>query len=164
MRARFRFRLTSLVPSLSAAALSAGFATPSTAQGCIVSVPDESISIELAPGTNALVELYLASGENGETFCGAEVGVPLSAFPTARLALRPADVARSLHDFARASGARQCQIVVMYENDTGEALAEHELCLIEVFRFGERRHWSVEPETTCWAPVDGVEARPVVID
>lgn len=164
MRARSRSRLTRLVPLLSAASLSAGFATPSTAQGCLVSVPDASISIELAPGASALVEIYLARDENGVTFCGAEVGVPLSAFPTARLALRPADVARSLHDFARTSGARECRILVMYENDTGEALAEHELCLIEVFRFGERRHGSLEPETTCWDPDDGIEARPVVID
>lgn len=129
-------------------------AVPETSRACPVPAYDleESISLEIAPGRNAEVRIGGMTRADEGPACSAWVSVPLSVFPSTRLATRPADVARSLRDVVEKMGASECTIFVMHENDTQEELAEHELCLNETFRFGERRVWSTGPESFCWEP------------
>jgi len=131
-----------------------GLAVPEAGSACIDVAYDveESISLEIAPGRNAEVKIGGMSRAAEGPSCSAWVSVPLSAFPSTRLATRPADVARSLRDAVEKMGATECEVSVLFDNDTGEEIAEHELCLTETFRFGERRVWSSGPEAFCWEP------------
>lgn len=138
-----------------ALALWAGLASlaPGIARACPVPYDlEDAISLEIAPGRSAEVSIGGMTRAGGAPSCSAWVSVPLSAFPSTRLATRPADVARSLRDAVEKMGASECEISVMFDNDTGEEIADHELCLTETFRFGERRIWSSSPETFCWEP------------
>ncbi len=94
--------------------------------------------------------------------CSAWIEIPLSKFPTSRLATRPADIARSMRDVMKKLGARECEVEAYYENDTGEEIPKHELCLRETFEFGERKHWSKSREAYCWEPAADVEV--VILD
>lgn len=127
---------------------------PETSSACFESPYDleDSISLEVAPGRNTEVKIGGMSRAGEGPACSAWVSVPLSAFPSSRLATRPADVARSLRDVVEKMGATECTIMVVHENDTQDEIAEHELCLSETFRFGERRVWSTGPESFCWEP------------
>ncbi|MBY0401421.1 hypothetical protein K2X89_14070 [Myxococcota bacterium] len=137
-------------------ALCVGFelSAPETSGACFEVAYDleEAISIEIAPGRSVEVTIGGMTRAGDGPACSAWVAVPLSAFPSTRLATRPADVARSLRDVVEKMGATECTIMVTHQNDTHEEIAEHELCLSETFRFGERRVWSSGPESFCWEP------------
>lgn len=136
-------------------ALCAGLelAVPETSRACPVPYDlEDSISLEIAPGRNVEVSIGGMTRDGESPACSAWVSVPLSAFPSARLATRPADVARSLRDAVAKMGATECTVMVVLDNDTQDDFAEHELCLEETFRFGERRVWSTGPESFCWEP------------
>ncbi len=148
--------------------LIAGLITaPNTGASCVVASPTDEISIAFGGGHAASLRLYVDDREGAAAMstafsdptsamatrrCQASIAIPLSAFPTSRLATRPADIARSMRDLVKEHGIEACEIVVLYENDTNEAIAEHELCLRETFAFGERKHWSIASERTCWEP------------
>jgi len=149
-----------LAPALPTSLLALGLASPLSADqvyACGGPAATEQISLALSSSAHALVDVWVLDGEPGEKRCFASVEVPLSAFPTARLSIRPADVARSLRDVAEKLGATECTVHVNLANDTGEPLAEHEHCLQETFRFGERKHWSTGREAFCWEPEPDVE-------
>ena len=57
-----------------------------------------------------------------------------------------------MRDVVEKLGAKECRVGVFYQNDTPDEIAEHELCYVETFRFGERKHWSVSSEERCWEP------------
>ena len=141
-RSRFAFAMLGLALAI----------PPQCGASCIVYEAVEMISIEIAPGKSALLDIYAyaSSGESGG--CSAAIQIPLSSFPTSRLATRPADIARSMRDIVKKIGAKECEVQVYYENDTGEEIAEHELCLTETFEFGDRKHWSKSSEAYCWEP------------
>ena len=129
---------------------------PSLGESCMVA-PDESaeLSIQIAPGLSRPVYAELYENAQEDT-CRAYFSVPLSAFPTSRLATRPADVARVLHELARKWETNRCVVRVHHENDTEERFAPHELCLVETFAFDGGRPRSVSRETTCWGEaIDG---------
>ncbi len=148
---------------------------PPSAGGCFdYYPPTELISIEIAPGHAALLEIRVETGAKTSSEmssdgsaevstdasaatrprCTACIEVPLSKFPSSRLATRPVDVARSMQDVMQKLGGGECGITVSYENDTGEEIPSHELCVSETFEFGARKHWSKSSETFCWAPED----------
>lgn len=138
------------------------------APACMMVEPTAQIAIDFGGGRVSMLRLYVESPEEvawrmRETEdvrmsqdpaprCSASIRIPLSAFPTSRLATRPADVARAMHESVKAQGVQRCEVAVYYENDTDEAIPEHELCLIEPFAFGDRDHWSLSRETSCWEP------------
>lgn len=156
-----------------------GLAVPPPSTGCPFYIPPtELISIEITPGYAALLEIWLeksseassdvnasmstdagtdmgtdTSTKSGSS-CMAWVYVPLSKFPSSRLATRPVDVARSMRDVMQKLGGGECAVAVYYENDTGEAIPNHELCVSETFEFGARKHWSKSSEEFCWEPED----------
>jgi hypothetical protein len=139
--------------SLLAGTCSLGADSPTLAQGCFtVSGQTESISIDLGGGKSSEVEvLYyedLADGED-EIACQAWVAVPLSAFPTWRLATRPSDVAPAIRDLASRWGARECVVVVRLLNDTGEDVAKRDECVAGRFRFEGRDWWASSSEGPC---------------
>jgi hypothetical protein len=156
-----------------AALMSLGLAAPPPSTGCPVFIsPTELISIEIAPGYAALLEVFVetSSEQSADTSadmtmdsdtsadsaarCMAWINVPLSKFPSSRLATRPVDIARSMRDVMQKLGGRECEVVVLYENDTDEEIPEHELCVSEIFEFGARTHWSKSSEAYCWEPDD----------
>jgi len=150
--------LSSTLPAAVAALASAAFPIPTARASCFVEVePDQTIAIELVPGTSALLQVFKTPDADDGSGCHAWIEVPLSIFPSSRLATRPADVARSMHDVARAIGIEECDVAVYYENDTDEEMTEQELCIDETFRFGERKHWSVSSEGPCWEAEEEVE-------
>lgn len=142
--------------------------TPTADASCFVESPTDEISIAFGGGHAASLRLFVydrESAANGMSVrtsdpmsamasrrCQASIAIPLSAFPTSRLATRPVDIARSMQDLVEKHGIEACEIAVLYENDTNEEIAEHELCLRETFAFGERKHWSIARERTCWEP------------
>jgi len=143
---------SSLLPLLASACLfhTAGSAL---AQGCISFAGEsESISIGLGGGESAEVEVFyhegLAESEDGIA-CEAWVAVPLSAFPTWRLATRPSQVAPAIRDLASRWGARECRVVVVLHNDTGEDVAEREECVTARFRYEDRDWWASSSEVPC---------------
>ena len=135
---------------------------------CFVVSPTDEISIAFGGGRASSLRLYVYDSEitgDGTSApmsdpmsamatrrCHASIAIPLSAFPTSRLATRPVDIARSMRDLVKKHGIEACEIAVLYENDTNEEIAEHELCLRETFAFGGRKHWSIARERTCWEP------------
>lgn len=141
---------------------------PNVAFGCPYTPPTDEVAIALGAGRAASLRLYVVDPEDADPGlstpsaapmtrietrrCFAMIDMPLSAFPTSRLAMRPADVARSMRDLVEKHGIGTCEIAVFYENDTNEEIAEHELCLQETFAFGERKHWSLAREAFCWEP------------
>lgn len=121
-------------------------------------MPDDSreLSIEIAPDLKP--QIYTAyykdySAEPGPGRCSAWIEIPLSGFPSSRLATRPADVAGLLTEVVAEWGVENCSVHVQYANDTAEEFAEHELCLIEDFRFDEDAYWSSSSERYCWEPL-----------
>lgn len=130
--------------------------------------PTERIAIDLGGGQAALLAIYVeerpdadpgmslagsaSMSEPAALRCSAVASFPLSAFPTSRLAARPAEIARSMQDIMKKLGVDACEVSTFYENDTSEEIAEHELCLTETFAFGERKHWSISSESFCWEP------------
>lgn len=151
--------------ALTAATVALLMAPPARGQGCSFSEVgvSETIAIELAMGKTAMLQVHLSADALGETSCTAWITVPLSSFPTSRLAARPSDIARSMRDVVKKLGAKECAVMVEYENDTGEELAEHELCLMETFGFGRGTLWSKAREGYCWEP-DSSEVEVVVVE
>lgn len=152
-----------------AALMSLGLAVPPSSAGCFDYLPPtELISIEVTPGYAALLEIWVETSSESTSDgtadmtidtttatgarCTASIEVPLSKFPSSRLATRPVDVARSMRDVMQKLGGGICEIAVIYENDTGEETPSHELCVAETFEFGARKHWSMSSETFCWEP------------
>ena len=164
----------STVASRTAAAVLAllglGIVLPSPGHGCPYVEPTERIAIDLGAGQSAMLEIYVVTPPDADpgmsladgplvrdastSRCTASIDVPLSAFPTSRIAYRPVDVARSMQDVLKKLDVGSCDIAVFYDNDTDEEIPEHELCLQETFAFGERKHWSISSESFCWAPED----------
>lgn len=166
---RLLFPIPSCLPGAFGSTLGAGLAlcagielaAPRTSEACPVPWDlEDTIFLEIAPGRNVEVSIGGMTRADEGPSCAAWASVPLSAFPSTRLATRPADVARSLRDAVEKMGATECVVSVLLENDTGEEIADHELCLTETFRFGERRVWSSGAEAFCWEPDPVVEAEP----
>lgn len=176
-------RISGSIPFLSGtvvALLGLGTSAPTPSKGCPVFEPTERISIDLGRGQAALLEIYaekieigdaadrevesmsreMISGEIRQTNilpsrrCTAWIQIPLSIFPSSRLATRPADIARSMRDVMKKLAVQECRVGVAYLNDTNDAIPEHELCFVETFAFGERKHWSTSSESPCWQPED----------
>ena len=63
-------------------------------------------------------------------------------------------MAAALRDVVAEWGLDNCTVRVFYDNDTQEEFADHELCLVENFSFGEGDHWSASYERYCWEPLD----------
>ena len=156
MQTSHRPQLSALprVLALVTSSLGLGLVSPSASGDCVVILNDieDTISLEIAPGRNIDVEIGGMTKKDGDPSCSASAFVPLSAFPTSRLALRPVDIVQSLRDVVEKIGAKECSVRVYFDNDTGEELAAHELCLTETFRFGERKAWSISREPFCWEP------------
>jgi len=126
---------------------------PALAQGCFVaSGKTETLSVALAGDTSAELQVSyyeeLAEIED-EIICQAWISVPLSAFPTWRLATRPADVAPLIRDVADRWGARECAIAVWLQNDTGDDLAEGDECMAGLFRYESGDWWASSAEWRC---------------
>ena len=85
-----------------------------------------------------------------ETFCSASISVPLSAYPSLRLAARPADFASHIREQLDEWKVSKCSVVVWLNNDTGDDLLEEESCLSEEFRYDGDSVWSVSSETLCY--------------
>ncbi len=154
------------VLALTVATIAVLTALPARGQGCF-SYPvgaSETIAIELALGRTAMLEVELLTDAMGDSSCSAWIEVPLSSFPTSRLATRPADIARSMRDVVKKLGVKECDVFVRFENDTQEELADHELCLHERFEFGARKHWSLSSEGYCWEPDPNSEVELVEVD
>lgn len=166
-------RISGSLPFLSGtvvALLGLGTSVPSPSKSCPVFEPTEQISIDLGRGQAALLEIYAEEIENGNREmssseiqqtnitpsrrCTAWIEIPLSIFPSSRLATRPADIARSMRDVMKKLAVHECRVEVIYLNDTTDEIPEHELCFVETFAFGERKHWSTSSESPCWQPED----------
>ncbi len=162
--------LTSLTHLAVSLGLGLAALLPTPARGCPYVEPTAQIAIDLGGGQIAMLRIFVESPEevawrtsqaesarmsqDPAPNCAATIDVPLSAFPTSRLASRPADMARSIHETLKALDVRTCEVSVFYENDTNEEIAQHELCLSETFAFGARKYWSLSHETYCWEPED----------
>lgn len=114
--------------------------------------PTNMISIDLGYGPPAMLRAYGYTDAEGKTVCQAMIEIPLSSSPAASLRVRPADVARSMHDLVKQIGATECELMVFYENDVGERVAEHELCVEQTFSFTQRRVRALSDESFCWTP------------
>lgn len=145
------------IASLLLAALSTRAAR---AQGCFSSEVAESreIAIDLGGGKTAILRASVSTNDEGGLKCWAWIEIPLSNFPTSRLAMRPADVVRSMHDIVKELGSGECTVTVSYENDVEEDIAEHELCVQQDIAFGRRKLWTRTDERFCWEPDPEVEA------
>jgi hypothetical protein len=143
------FRLLSLALSLCLLYL----ATPAAAFGCFSYVGEsETIAVSLGGRMSAemVVEYYETLEETeGQFACEAYVQVPLSAFPTWRLATRPADLAPAIRDLASRWGARECKVSVWLRNDTGEDLPPGDECIAGLFRYEGRDWWASSGERRC---------------
>ena len=140
----------------------------SSAVACPYIEPTTEIAVDLGGGRVSMLRIYVETPDetawrleqtedepmsrDPSPGCSASLWIPLSTFPTSRVATRPAEVARSMHETMKTLGVSTCEVAVGYENDTAEEIAEHELCLRETFAFGNRKHWSVSSESFCWEP------------
>jgi hypothetical protein len=132
----------------------------SAALGCFAS-PDksETVSVSIAPGTSAELRISYWEGNEStgqEAFCTSVIHVKLSGFPTSRVATRPGDVAAAVRDVADLWKVSECQVTVVFENDTSEELAEHETCVTGLFRYDKGDYWSSSSEDYCWEPADEI--------
>jgi hypothetical protein len=127
------------------------------ALACPVLMPDanQTLSVTMSSGVEAevFVEFYKAwSDEEDAGACIATANIPLSRFPTARVAARPSQLAAALREIADEWGVEECSIWITYENDTGDELADHELCVTGSFAYDKGDYWSSSSETNCWEP------------
>ena len=124
---------------------------------CPVLMPDKSqtLSVTMSSGVEAEVFVEYFKGwsdvENSGA-CMASTTIPLSRFPTARVAARPSQLAAALREIADEWGVKECSIWISYENDTGDDLADHELCVTGSFAYDKGDYWSSSSERNCWNP------------
>ena len=145
--------IQSLTLSLVLAPCLLQLALPAAASGCFsYAGPSETIAVSL--GGRMSAEMTITYSEDlekveGEVACEAYLTVPLSAFPTWRVATRPADVAPAIRDVASRWGARECRVIVGLHNDTGEKLPAGDDCFWGLFRFEGRDSWASSSERRC---------------
>ena len=115
----------------------------------------QTLSVQMSSGVHAEVNIEFYKGrpdEEGSGACLANAIVQLSGFPTSRVAARPTQLAAALREIADEWGVKECTIMVAYENDTGDDLAQHELCVIGSFGYDKGDYWSTSSERNCWEP------------
>jgi len=128
------------------------------ATSCFLMIPTETktLSINLTPSLSKKLEMaqYRFSDESGvDPTCNAWISVPLSAFPSVRLASRPGDFAPAIRETMKEWGVAECEIAVWLENDTGDQLSEQETCISGSFRYEGGRIWPSSSEGSCLADV-----------
>jgi hypothetical protein len=130
-------------------------ATPAPAQGCFVSVGrSETVSVDIGAGQSAEMTIHVYEDRAGlesvdEIPCEAWITVPLSAFPTVRLATRPLDVAPVIRHLARESKVRECRVHVWRHDDLDADLPDDEECIAGDFRFENGDWWASGSERSC---------------
>jgi hypothetical protein len=128
-------------------------APPALADSIVFENQHKMLTIPLSPTKAAPLHLsyYEFNGESGtERTCEATISVPLSLYPSARLAARPADFASEIREVLDAWGASKCSVQVWLQNDTDDDLSEEESCLSEDFRYDGDSVWSVSSESFCY--------------
>ena len=90
-----------------------------------------------------------------EEYCSAMITVPLSAYPSVRLAARPADMADAIREKLDDWNVSKCSVTVWIDNDTGDELASEDTCLREEFRYDGDSVWSAGSETSCYDEYHG---------
>lgn len=130
----------------------------STAAGCF-EAPGRSLTVSVSLSAGDTTGLRISYWDGNEATgqkatCTALASVKLSTFPTARVATRPGDVAAAVREVADLWEVSECQVTVVFENDTKEDLAAHEMCWTGLFRFDKGDFWSSSSESTCWEPAD----------
>lgn len=133
----------------------AGTAFTAQANGCfeLENYRQNEIMIPFSSTLSFPLNLVTYSYDNSpssEIHCSASITVPLSAFPTSRVASRPADFTSHMRDTVREWGLNKCHVFVTYENDVEDALTQEESCLVELFRFQGDSVWSGGSEKYCW--------------
>lgn len=132
-------------------------ARPTLAQGCFAyTAQTRTISVAIG-GTKSAdlrIDYYEELAKEAETkdviACEAWINVPLSAFPTVRLATRPGDVAAAIRHVASEWDVRECRVRVWRENDVEEEpLSSEEQCIAGDFRFESGSWWPSSSEQSC---------------
>ncbi len=129
-------------------------ASTSDAQGYTLSTDEsQTISVSFSSGVTTEVHVSFFKGIEGKadsSSCYAYATVRLSSFPSARLAIRPSEIASAIRELANRWGATECAIFVSYENDTGDDLSDHERCVKASFKYDKGDFWSSSSESACW--------------
>ena len=129
----------------------------SDALTCPMMLPDktQTISVVMSSGlsTEVIVEYFKGNPDLDRSgACMASARIPLSRFPSSRVATRPGELAAALREIADEWGAKECTIWISYENDTKDHFANHELCVMGSFKFDKGDYWSSTSEGYCWEP------------
>jgi hypothetical protein len=143
--------------ALTCSVLALGLARPAIASGCFeYTGKSETVSVSIAGAKSADMRIVYYEAlaremeEAGKIACEARISVPLSAFPTLRLATRPGELAATIRYIAADWEARECRISVWRENDIAEEpIPEDEQCIAGDFRYEGGAWWPSSAERSC---------------
>lgn len=150
-------------PALAMAlALSLGLATSLAAApafSCFMIMADEEelIPVALPGGKKANLSVRYFQPQFGPRFesavdgrCEASIALPLSAYPTWRVADGPSAFAARIGEHVRRWRLESCSVTVWLENDTGEEVTFAEGCTTGIFRFDGAGPILQGPEQSCF--------------
>jgi len=145
-----------ILPSL---ALFALITSNHVAESCLYIIPSKqtTIPVRLSADQQTEIQVTYVEADNDlrlEESCSAWVEVPLSAFPTARLASRPFDFAPAIRETMEEWSVDECEIRVWFMDDVGDEMTQAESCVIESFEFEKGRYWSTSSEESCFEEIE----------